>query len=152
MKIAIFPYARALRNGANNPKNYPWWSELVELLIDRGHRIIQLGVEGEDGLVDDFRVGLNFNELCGVVKECDTWISVDSFGQHLGWSIGKRGVALFAQSDPLIFGHSENVNLLKDRKYLREKQFWMWEQCEPRDDAWITPMTVVDAVETNFTE
>lgn len=150
MKILLFPYARMMRNGEKHPKNYPFWPELVGVLQERGHTLIQVGVEGEEGLVDDFRKGLPYSELCNLVMECDTWIGVDSFGQHLGWSLGKRGVAIFGQSDPVIFGHPENVNLLKHRSYLREKQFWMWEQCVARDDAWVEPVVVADAVEEHF--
>jgi ADP-heptose:LPS heptosyltransferase len=150
MKIALFPYARTMRNVGKHPKNYPWWPELVELLHAAGHTLIQLGVEGEDQLVDDFRVGLSYDELCRVVRGVDTWIGVDSFGQHLGWSLGVRGIAIFGQSDPLIFGHIENVNLLKDRKYLREKQFWLWEQCEANDECWVTPVEVMAALDEHI--
>lgn len=150
MNIVLFPWARGMRNGGVHPKNYPHWPELVELLLADGHTLIQLGVEGEEVLVEDFRKGLPYSELCGVVEGCDTWIGVDSFGQHLGWSLGKRGIAIFGQSDPLIFGHPENVNLLKDRSYLREQQFWMWEQCEPRPDCWVTPGEVYSALNESF--
>lgn len=150
MNIVIFPYARGMRDGQKHPKNYPYWKELIKLLKQEGHEIIQLGVDGEEQLVDDFRRNLSFSELEKIVKECDIWIGVDSFGQHLGWSVGKRGIAIFGQSDPLIFGHKENVNLLKDRSYLREKQFWLWEQCTANDDAFVRPYEVVDALNFNF--
>ena len=52
------------------------------------------------------------------------------------------------ESDPVIFGHPENVNLLKDRKYLREKQFWLWEQCEFNADAFVTSDVVLEALES----
>ena len=54
---------------------------------------------------------------------------------------------LFGQSDPLIFGHPENINLLKDRKYLREQQFWWWEQCEYKEDAFVRPEEVIKYLE-----
>jgi hypothetical protein len=53
---------------------------------------------------------------------------------------------VFGQSDPNIFGHPENINLLKDRKYLREKQFWIWEQAEFIEEAFVTPDVVIDAL------
>lgn len=140
-----------MRNGQNHPKNYTRWRELVELLLAEGHKLTQVGVSGEEQLVDDFLPDLSYTELCNKIAEYDTWIGVDSYGQHLAWSVRKRGIAIFGQSDPLIFGHDENVNLLKDRKYLREKQFWMWEQCEASGEVWITPEEVVDALNKNFT-
>lgn len=138
--ILIAPYAQKLRDGKNNPKNYPWWPELISLIKEP---IIQVGVDGEKQLVDDFRKNLSLKELEVLLLDCKTWISVDSFFQHFAWDLGKKGVVLWGQSDPNIFGHPENINLLKDRKYLREKQFWWWEQCEYREDAFVRPAEVV---------
>jgi hypothetical protein len=61
----------------------------------------------------------------------------------LAWDIGKPGIVLWGQSDPLIFGHPENNNLLKDRKYLREKQFWWWEQCDYNAEAFVRPEEII---------
>jgi hypothetical protein len=138
--IIIHPTARKLKNGNNNPKNYPYWEELINLIDEP---IIQIGVEGEKQLVPDFRKSLDLTELEKLVKECRTWIGVDSFFQHFCWDIGKRGIVLWGQSDPKIFGHPDNTNLLKDRSYLREHPFWLWEQCDYRDDCWMKPEEVI---------
>lgn len=150
MNILLFPYAKFMRNGQTHPKNYPFWPKLVELLLEGGHTLTQVGVEGEDKLVDDFRKGLSHKDFGELIRSYDTWIGVDSYGQHLAWSVGVRGIAIFGQSDPLIFGHEENINLLKDRKYLREKQFWLWEQCTADDTVWVQPEEVVAALHKNF--
>lgn len=125
--ILISPYSKALRNGKNNPKNYPFWKELVSLISEK---IIQVGIEGEEQLVPDFRKNLSLSELRQLIRDCRIWISCDSFIQHLGWDEGKKGIVLWGCSDPLIFGHPENINLLKDRKYLAPNQFFWWEQTE----------------------
>ena len=138
--IIISPYSKKLRNGKTNPKNYPYWKELIPLI--RYDTIIQIGVTGEEQLVEEFHKDLNLQQLAELVQECRTWISVDSFFQHFCWDLGKPGIVLWGQSDPSIFGHPENINLLKDRKYLREKQFWIWEQCEFREDCWVSPEEV----------
>jgi ADP-heptose:LPS heptosyltransferase len=138
--IIIAPYAQKLRNGKNNPKNYPWWPELISLINEP---IVQIGIEGEIQLVEDFRKNLPLNELKSLVLECRTWISVDSFFQHFAWDLNKPGIVLWGQSDPLIFGHPENTNLLKDRKYLREKQFWWWEQCDYNAEAFVKPEEII---------
>jgi ADP-heptose:LPS heptosyltransferase len=138
--IIISPWAKKLRNGKNNPKNYPWWKELVSLIDEP---IVQVGVDEEEQLVEDFRKNLSITELETLINSSRTWISVDSFFQHLAWDLGKPGIVLWGQSDPNIFGHSENINLLKNRKYLREKQFWWWEQCEYNADAFVTPEEVL---------
>jgi ADP-heptose:LPS heptosyltransferase len=150
MKILIFPYAKHLRTGVPNPKNYPWWPDLISELQLLGHTIVQVGVEGERQLVPDFRRNLSLPELADLVKSCDTWISVDSFAQHFCWDLGVKGVVLFGQSDPNVFGHSENINLLKSREYLRSQQFWLWEQAEYKSDSFVNPEEVVQTIRNNF--
>ena len=150
MKILIFPYAKVLPNNQAHPKNYPWWPEVISALQTFGHSVIQAGVEGEPQLVPDFRRNLNLNDLADLVKSCDTWISVDSFAQHFCWDLGVRGVVLFGQSDPDIFGHPENINLLKSRNYLRPHQFWLWEQAEYIPDSFVAPEKVVQTIQNNF--
>lgn len=134
-----------MREDKPHPKNYPWWPELVSKIDEP---IIQVGIAGEEQLVSDFRKNLPIVELRALIRQCRTWISVDSFFQHLAWDEGKKGIVLFAQSDPNIFGHPENVNLLTDRKYLREKQFWWWEQCSFNPDAFVKPEVVLAALQT----
>ena len=125
--IIISPYARKMRNDKEHPKNYPFWKEVIEHIDED---IVQIGIDGEEQLVLDFRKNLQLYELSVLTTQCKTWISIDSFFQHFCWDLNKPGIVIFGQSDPNIFGHTENINLLKDRKYLRERQFWLWEQAE----------------------
>jgi ADP-heptose:LPS heptosyltransferase len=141
--IIIAPWARGMRNGMQHPKNYPYWTEVIEHIDEE---IIQVGSAGEQQLVPDFRQNLKLTELADLVKSCKTWIGVDSFFQHFCWDLNKFGIVIFGQSDPNIFGHKENLNLLKDRSYLREKQFWLWEQCEFRAESFVEPDIVLDAL------
>ena len=106
--------------------------------------ILQVGVHGEKQLVDDFRKNLPIKELRKLLQECQTWIGVDSFFQHLGWDEGKQGIVLWGPSDPLIFGHPENINLLKDRKYLVPNQFLIWEQQEYQSERFVKPNEVME--------
>lgn len=141
--ILVSPFAKQMRNGKPHPKNYPWWKEVISRIDEE---IIQVGVEGEEQLVPDFRKGMSLADLKDLVLQCKTWMSVDTFLQHFCWDLNKPGVVIFAQSDPVIFGHPENTNLLKDRTYLREKQFWLWEQCDFRENAFVKPDVVVAAL------
>lgn len=138
--IIIAPYAQRLRTGKQNPKNYPYWEELIGLIDEP---IIQVGVVGEKQLVEDFRINLPISELRRLLGECRTWIGVDSFFQHLAWDEKKPGIALWGPSDPLIFGHPENINLLKDRAYLAPNQFLWWEQTEHKDERFVKPEEVL---------
>lgn len=126
-----------------NPKTYPWWPELVKKL---DHSIIQIGVEGEQQLVPDCRFNLSLKQLKVLVSLCDVWLTVDSFLPHLAHIVGKPGVVIWSVSDPTIFGYPENINLLKDRKYLRPNQFEYWEAQSFVEEAFVSPDVVVDAV------
>lgn len=142
--IIIAPYAQKLRNGKENPKNYPYWQEIISGITEP---IIQVGVVGEQPLVEDVRHNLPLEDLAELVKQCKLWISVDSFFQHFCWDLGKPGIVLWSKSDPKIFGHPENINLLKDRKYLRKDQFYLWEQCPYDSEAYIDPTEVLKQID-----
>jgi ADP-heptose:LPS heptosyltransferase len=138
--IVISPYSKKLLNGKQNPKNYPYWRELIAMIDDH---IVQVGVEGEEQLVPDFRKNLSISELRQLLRECKTFISCDSFVQHLGWDVGKKGIVLWSVSDPNIYGHPENINLLKDRKYLAENQFLWWEFVNHNPESFVSPEEVI---------
>ena len=145
--IIISPYSKALRNNKTNPKNYPYWKELIRLIKEP---IVQVGIEGEEQLVEDFRKNLSLSELRLLVNECKTWISCDSFFQHLGWDCKKYGIVLWSVSDPLIFGHPENSNLLKDRNNLVQNQFLWWEQTEHDANKFVSPEIVIESLDASF--
>ena len=139
--IIIAPYAKRLLSGKRNPKNYPYWEELIALIDEP---IVQVGVIGEQPLVQDFRANLPLTELRKLIKECRTWISVDSFFQHLAWDEGKKGIVLWGPSDPLIFGHPENINLLKDRSHLVANQFLWWQLTDHKNERFVKPQEVIE--------
>jgi ADP-heptose:LPS heptosyltransferase len=138
--IIISPYSKPLINGKRNPKNYPYWEELIALINEP---IIQVGVEGEEQLVDDFRKNLPISELKKLIAQCRIWIGCDSFFQHLAWDCGKPGIVLWSVSDPIIYGHPENNNLLKSRDYLASNQFLWWDLTEYNADAFVLPEEVI---------
>ena len=78
--IIISPYSKPLRNGQNDPKNYPYWKELIKLIKEP---IIQVGTNDEKQLVEEFHKNLSIPELRDLISKCRTWISVDSFLLHL---------------------------------------------------------------------
>ena len=138
--IIISPFSKTLRNGKTNPKNYPYWKELIRLIDEP---IVQVGIDGEEQLVDDFRKNLSLDKLEILVNQCRTWISCDSFFQHFAWDKQKYGIVLWSVSDPNIFGHPENINLLKDRKYLVQNQFLWWEHTEYDATKFVEPEVVL---------
>jgi hypothetical protein len=143
--IIISPYSKKLINGKQNPKNYPYWEELIDLIKKNlNEPIVQVGITGEQQLVGDFRQNLRISELRKLINECRTWVACDSFFQHLCWDEGKEGIVLWGVSDPLIYGHPENINLLADRKYLVENQFLWWEFVEHRNERFVKPKIVLE--------
>src|ERR1043166_6746209 len=130
--ILISPYSKPLRNGKPNPKNYPYWEELVELL-EKHTYVIQVGGKGEElikGVKMDY-IGISLRALgkmisSALLNEIKLFISVDNFFPHMAHYYNRQCVVLWGQSDPKLFGYSENINLLKDRKYLRPNQFDVW--------------------------
>ena len=67
--------------------------------------------------------GLGPKKLLKLAQESNAWISVDSFFQHFcSYYKIPNGIVIFSQSDPNIFGYPGNINILKDRAYLRPDQ------------------------------
>lgn len=146
MKIIISPYSQKLRNGKENPKNYPYWKELIPL-ISEGNHIVQIGVVGEEPLVDNVLFNMPIPELREFIKDMDTFFSVDNFFPHFAHHYGKHGVVLWGRSNPKIFGYSENLNLFKHVKYFREDQYGMWESTERIPEAFVEPVKVLEAIQ-----
>jgi pyruvyltransferase len=144
-KIIISPFSRKLRSGKTpNPKDYPYWEELIKQLKEKKFYVIQVGVFGEKRLnVDEVKFNLSLVNLEKLIKECYTWISVDNFFQHLAANVGKKGIVLWGQSNPKIFGYPENANLLKDEKYLRDKQFDIWDTAHFIEESFVEPKEVI---------
>jgi len=138
--ILIAPFAKPLMNGKTNPKNYPYWKELLALISEE---VVQVGVDGEEQITQQFLKNLPIARLRELIAECRIWIGCDSFFQHLAWDCNKPGVVLWSVSDPLIYGHPENINLLKDRSYLAQNQFLWWDFTEYNSDAFLKPEEVI---------
>lgn len=145
--ILISPYAAKLTNGKRNPKNYPFWRELLSMIKEP---VIQVGVTGEEKLTENCAFDLTVPELRVLIWKCKTWISCDSFFQHLAWDSGKPGVVLWSVSDPMIYGHPENVNLLKGLDCLAKNQFLWWNFVEHDPEKFVQPDVVYEALKSRF--
>ena len=149
-QVIISPYSRPLRNDKPNPKNYPWWEDLVQLLLSDGWEILQVGRGGEPPLsgVTSTHFGLKLHEVTNIIAKADTWIAVDNFFPHLVASElkGKVGIVLWGKSDPVIFGYPSNKNLLKNRSFLRTQQYAMWEDDLYDPQVFVEPAAVLAAL------
>jgi len=139
--LIISPYSQKLRNGKNNPKNYPYWNELINSINAVGeYNVIQIGVGDEikfDGC--EYKFNLSINDLKELTLSVNTFVSVDNFYPHFCNTIGKYGIVIWGKSDPYIFGYKNNKNMLKNKKYLRPNQFDIWENCEFSYECFVSP-------------
>lgn len=138
--IIIHPFAKQLRNWKENAKNYPYWEELIMLI---NQPIIQIWVEWEKQLVKDFRKNLSIKELEILIKKCKTWVSIDSFFQHLARYNNKPWIVLWGKWDPKIFWHDTNINLIWNIKNIRKNQFDVWENEECDKSIFVKPEKIV---------
>jgi hypothetical protein len=148
-RIIISPYSQKMRNGKENPKNFDGWDSVVKLLKEKNWFITQIGIDGEkeiDG-VDEFKLNMKLKDIEEMIKQYDTWCSVDNFFNHLAsCNTDHRGVVIFGKSDPQLFGYSSNINLLKNRSFLRIKPWDIWEAEIFDENVFVSPQEVVDAI------
>ena len=151
MNLLFAPVAQIRINRTNSEKNYPWPQELADSLKQAGHALLQVGAAGEKQYADRFRSNPSWKVLEGMIEECDSFVSVDTFLQHFAWLKRKRGIVIFSQTDPLIFGHPDfHICLVKDRKYLRQgwRQFDTFEGLELNDEAFVSPIEVLKSLDS----
>jgi ADP-heptose:LPS heptosyltransferase len=145
--IILSCWSRNTPNGQPSPKNYPFWPEVVRLLKLKGIKTVQVAVKGEKQVgADETLFDVSLADLTSLLNKSSTWIACDNFWPHFAAYHKKRGVAIFAKSDPNIFGHSQNINLLKHRRYLRANQFDYWNGVNLDKDSFVSPNEVVEQV------
>ena len=145
MILIISPYSQKLpaEKSLRNPKNYPYWEEFIAIVKEKCPHvnIIQIGVPSEPILkgVDTVMHNLTQPQLYKLANTCQAWMSVDNFFQHFcAYYKIPNGFVIFGQSDPKIFGHSFNNNVLKNPKYLRPRQFQFWWQTEYKEEVFVS--------------
>ena len=132
-------------NGNTSPKDYPFARELVQLL-EKNYEVVQVGGGNDEKIAKDFRPNLDFDGLGKLILASRTGICVDSYLQHYYWYLSRRAIVLFGVSDPLIFGHPENLNLLKSRDNLRPNQFDLYYTNQYNKEAFVSPEEILEAL------
>lgn len=146
--ILISPYSQTLRNGKRNPKNFPYWQEVVDGLKQEEYTVVQVGRGDEVRFknIDRELFDKPLKELRIAIQECTTWASVDNFFPHLANLEKKPGVVIFGRSDPRIFGYKANKNLVKNIGYLRELQWDIWEKISYDSKVFVSAEEVCSAI------
>lgn len=89
------------------------WEEVVkELTIS--FDVVQVGGLKEDpikGITTYLMGATNIRQTIALVKNSLTFVTVDSFLNHVGPAVDKSGVVLFGRSNPYIYGHDLNRNI-----------------------------------------
>ena len=148
-KIAIAPYAKKLSKNKPNPKDWPFFPKLIRLL--RQHIpdciITQLGADGEELFdVNQDITGLPIKFLIKQLHEFNIIISVDSYIPHVCAAIGKQCIVLFSVTDSSIFGHSSNINLIKDKRFIAENKFDVLEKIMYDPEAFMKPDIILTLI------
>ena len=97
----------------NKDWNKESWVKLVKYL-SKNYYVIQLGGRGEEqipGCAWYMLGGCSLRQSAALIKNCLTYVTIDSFTNHVGASVGKPGIVLFGRSNPVIAGHTINKNL-----------------------------------------
>ena len=133
-----------------SPKSYPLNEaiKLVKLLKEKDVFTIQIGISEESDIEADVRYNnLSFPELKELFFKIDSFVCCDNFYSHFAhyYDPNKKGIVIFSQSDPKLFGYDSNVNLLQDKKYLRpgKEQYQYWENCDYIENAFVNPEIIV---------
>lgn len=148
--LILSPYTKNTIDGTRNAKQFPWWQEVVDALC-KDIEIVQIG-SGDEKRLDNVKVFIKpkLNDLANIIKEAKCFASVDNFLQHFVYmkKLPIKGVVVFSKSDPIIFGYPNNVNLLKDRAYLRRRneQWHYWHQTKYDENAFVQPEAVIEAI------
>ena len=136
-----------------SPKSYPLDEaiNLVKLLKEKGIFTIQIGISEESDIESDIRYNnLSFMELKELFFKIDSFVCVDNFYQHFAhyYDPNKKGIVIFSQSDPKLFGHNSNINLIKDKKYLRpgKEQYQYWENAFFLQNSFVEPNIILENV------
>lgn len=145
----ISPFSSWLPNGKDNPKNYPYWQEVIDLLLKHNIKIIQIGADKSKPFnnISQYYYNLSYQEILQLLQSTDLWLAVDNFLQHLARFTEplKNGVVIWGPSNPSLFGYEDNLNLYKDKKYFRIHQFATWFDVIFDLEGWIEPEKVVDS-------
>lgn len=136
-----------------SPKSYPlnYSLKLVKLLKEKGIFTVQIGISEESDIEADIRYNnLSFPELKELLNKIDIWCACDNFWPHFAhyYDPNKKGIVIFSQSDPKLFGYDSNVNLLQDKKYLRpgKEQYQYWENAFFLQNSFVEPNIILENV------
>lgn len=90
------------------------WNQLVANHPDI--IFIQLGYEKEEKVEGsvDLRGKTTLRQAMSIIKHSDSFVGIESFFAHVTNAFNKKGVVLFMDSSPMLWGHENNINIYKN--------------------------------------
>ncbi len=103
---------------SKSSKNTMWeinkWEEIVQRFPNL--TFIQLGTKNEEKIKGaiDLLGKTSIREAMALVKYAELFVGVNSFLAHATNAFGTRGVVIWGDTTPKVFGHSNNINIYKN--------------------------------------
>lgn len=129
------------------------WEKVVKDIQKTTYlKVYQVGGANDEKIesCDRHFLGIDYRLSIALLEKCETFVSVDTFLQHAGHAIGKKGVVLFGPTDPAIFGHESNLNIYLNRcphrKACLRGSPWLTRQSDCESKACMKFITVKEVV------
>ena len=90
-----------------------YWQVLVKELTKQ-YDVVQVGGKEEmqiPGITTYLMGSTSIRQTAALLKNCLTYVGIDSFVAHCGAAVQKPGVVLFGRSNPYIAGHAISKNI-----------------------------------------
>lgn len=148
-RILIAPFSRMLETGKPNPKNWPHWYRVCKSLELAGHQVYQTGQDYEPRVCSEF-VGLLPQKTALLdLRAYDLCLCVDTWLQHAARAAGVPCVVVWTATDPAIYSHAANVNVIAAEPRYAKLQYAKMEELEKAEPGMFpgpTPEAVLQTV------
>jgi ADP-heptose:LPS heptosyltransferase len=138
-----------MQNGKPNPKNWPYWFELISLLVSAGHHIEQCGEEHDTRICGSFIHRISMETVIEDLNRYDLCLCVDTWLQHAAVAAGVPAVVIWTATNPEVFGNAANINVVAESPRFAKDQYAKMEliaDSEPGQFPGPTPQQVYAAV------
>lgn len=134
------------RSSQNHHWSHNKWVELIREMPD--YTFVQLGLPDElhvEGAID-LRGKTSLREAFALIKCADSFVGIDSNFSHVTNAFDIPGVVLFGDSDPLLWGHENNINIYK-KVECSPCYYYLWNEKCPYDHSCMTSISVREVKE-----
>lgn len=85
-----------------------------------GLTILNFAIPGEFPLPGTVQLDFNYKIWFSIIKQCETFIAIDSSLQHISRAFNKKGIVLWGATNPLCFGWDHNINMENNKCSLNQ--------------------------------